>query len=82
MDWRAPIIDNKKAAQRRLSCAMEPATGLEPVTPALRVRELNLYPDSANFTEFKITARKYMYIANIELAIRTRFPTNFTLIDA
>ena len=67
-----------------LSCtnAMEPATGLEPVTPALRVRELNLYPDSANFTEFKITARKYMYIANIELAIRIRFPTNFTLIDA
>lgn len=31
-------IGNKKAARRRLSCAMEPATGLEPVTPALRER--------------------------------------------
>lgn len=31
-------IGNKKAAQRRLSCVMEPATGLEPVTPALRER--------------------------------------------
>lgn len=34
----APEIGNKKAARRRLSCAMEPATGLEPVTPALRER--------------------------------------------
>ena len=53
------LIDNKKAARRRLSCAMEPATGLEPVTPALRVRDFDIYRDKTDFTEVKRIAGKY-----------------------
>mgnify|MGYP007091020115 CR=1 FL=1 len=44
-----------------LSCtnAMEPATGLEPVTPALRVRDFDIYRDKTDFTEVNRIAGKY-----------------------
>lgn len=47
-----------------LSCtnAMEPATGLEPVTPALRVRVRLIHRVRFIFIEFKIDAGKKVFL--------------------
>lgn len=57
---------------------MEPATGLEPVTPALRVRVRLIHRVKFIFIEFNIDAGKKLFLVIIDLVIRIEFSLNFT----